>query len=687
MADAAAPALSLRAALDVGLSELDGRAAVPQRVVVVGAGMAGVSTAYWLGRAGNHVTVLDASPAPDVIGTAASYTGLLAPSSSFAPFFARPHLLKAQKIQFCPKTNYMVRPDQPNSVQVRRPDSADDRSSERRLTFACVPCFVSALVCCVCAQHPNLRVGLFDRGSDAAQHARQGMVDYSWRSSYRPAVSRLYGLGLWNQALVGELAKQFDATAAAATTTAAASSSSRSSLSAAASAAAPLARVDGSLAVVFDARTFQDLKGDNLTNLALVGNDAALLAPTAASTSTKVATPARKGASGSAAASAAAAPPRLHVLDDDAIVVRLPTVAPRLFSLAAVMSFEDEWALDHLAFLHAMKREAISKYAVKFLYDTKVEKFITQQQQQAATAATTGAAVVSASAPQSSGSCRVVSGVLTSRGEVVGGDAFVLCAGSQSKGLVGASTSLLPPAHKPIRTFSTKTHYLAFPNPDASAASTSTASSAPAATPAPTTASAVVASKGKPSSPSSSSSAASSSPQQLIPSVSVLLPESHLQVTPFAHEVRVSSGDDLNHFDDCDPPIVIAPAASASAPQQPQPQPQLLPEAFAPRLDAARLRSMLEDLSVLYPGVSKDVVSQGGRTVPGVALRTWSLDGQPLLGPYSAATPNLFVNGAHGNRGWTHAVAAGQHVANIISGLPTFIQQQPFDPRRFEKKQ
>ena len=106
MASAAASE-QLRTALDVGLSTLNERTPTPQRVVVVGAGTAGISTAYWLGRAGNAVTVIDSQPA-DSLGSAASYTGLLAPTSSLAPLLARPHLYRAQKVQWCPKTLYVV---------------------------------------------------------------------------------------------------------------------------------------------------------------------------------------------------------------------------------------------------------------------------------------------------------------------------------------------------------------------------------------------------------------------------------------------------------------------------------------------------------------------------------------------------------------------------------------------------
>src|SRR4051812_10651476 len=111
---------SVRVALDAGLSEIDARTANPKRVVVIGGGLSGLSTAYWLSRAGNAVTVLESSPATPAPASAASYTGLLSISSTFAPFFARPHLLKAQKIQYCPSTSYVHPNLRPSSLLFSR---------------------------------------------------------------------------------------------------------------------------------------------------------------------------------------------------------------------------------------------------------------------------------------------------------------------------------------------------------------------------------------------------------------------------------------------------------------------------------------------------------------------------------------------------------------------------------------
>lgn len=447
-------------------------------------------------------------------------------------------------------------------------------------------------------QHPNLRVGLFEKGT-TAQHVRSGLMNFASRKHYQTSLARLYGLGLWNQQIVTHMMQEWSAGRG----------------SAGKGKSDTIARLDGSLAVMFDDRAFSDVVKDVGTQRTLVGDEGA-----------QVVFP---------GATAASTAPRFESLDDRAILARLPSLEPRIFTLSGVMSFRDEFAVDHLAFLRRMRDEAAEKYGVKFVYDTTATGFVTQQQQQQQPQSAAGDASPSVSTDAS----RLVA-VSTSNGEV-SGDAFVMCAGSHSKRLV--RNSRLPLLRTPIPTFSTKTHYLSFPNPDAALPAAADGSS------------------------SSAASAASSS-QRIFPATSLVLPDTHTVITPLATEIRVSSGDSLNLHDD---PTADADVAAA---------------ALEPRLDSAVLKTLVADVSGVFPLVTKEVISQSGATVPHVALRTWSFDNQPLLGRYAASVPNLFINSGHGNLGWTNAVAAGQHVSSIVSGTTTFIQPDAFDPRRFESK-
>ena len=438
-------------------------------------------------------------------------------------------------------------------------------------------------------------------------------MNFASRKHYQTSLARLYGLGLWNQQIVTHMMQEWNQTPAG---TATAATGRGSSASSANGKDRTIARINGSLAVMFDDRAFSDMVKDVGTQRTLVGDEGA-----------QVVFP---GAEGAATAE------RFESLDDRAILARLPSLEPRIFTLSGVASFRDEFAVDNLAFLRRMRDEAAEKYGVKFVYDTTATGFVTQQQQQQQQQSSTGAAVPSVSTDSS----RLVA-VSTSNGEV-SGDAFVLCAGSHSKRLV--RNSRLPLLQTPIPTFSTKTHYLSFPNPDAAinAAAAADGSSAPVA---------------------------ASSSQRIFPATSLVLPDTHTVITPLPSEVRVSSGDSLNLFDD---PTADTDVAAA---------------ALEPRLDSATLKAMVADVSGIFPLVSKQVISQNGATVPHVALRTWSFDNQPLLGRYATAVPNLFINSGHGNLGWTNAVAAGQHVSSIVSGTTTFIAPAAFDPRRFESKQ
>ena len=594
---------SVRNALDAGLAQIDARAPKPQRVVVIGGGLSGLSTAYWLSRAGNAVTVLESRPESAAPWSAASHTGLLSISSTFAPFFARPHLLKAQKIQFCPSTNYV---------------------------------------------HPNLRPSslLFSRdtthgAANVAQHIRQGMIEHAWRGGYRRAMTRLYGLGLWNQTLVSQLVGEWNRTASPKQP--------------------PIERTDGSLGLVFDMRAWEDIKVDVQTNTVLVGRDPALLQPEPTAASAIV--PAPSGGKQSKLA-APRVPDRIASLEDDELLNALPSIAPNVLKVASALRFRDEFAVDPLAFTARMKSEAI-KQGVQFKHDAQVVKLVTKGQQKDATTATARAAAGSTASSSSTAvaavpsvstdDCRIV-GVQLASGAVVEGDAFVVCAGAHSTSLLRQSA--LPCLPQPIPTFSTKTHFLSFPNPGlvpVATAETNTIAARPSF--------------------ATKKAAAPGAPQfaPLIAPIAVTLPESHLQVTPFSSSVRVTSGDDLNLLDDPKP----TPSKLLSSQQQ---------DAFSTAVDPDRLRMMLGDLNTLYPALSKSIISQDGRTEPGVALRNWSFDGKPLLGRYASSVPNLFVNTAHGNASWTHAVAAGQHVSNIVSELPTFIQPDAFDPKRFEGK-
>jgi glycine/D-amino acid oxidase-like deaminating enzyme len=575
----------LRSALDAGLSELDTRAPRAQRVVVVGGGMAGISTAYFLARAGNAVTVLEAAPAPVapasasaatssvplIPGTAASYTGLLSPSTSLAPFFARPHIYRAQKVQWCPKTLYM---------------------------------------------HPNFRVGLFDSGA-VARHVRMGVTPYAKRQTFQQSLVRLYGLAMWNQALEQHISREW------------AQQDGKQ---------AQAERIPGTLAVVFDDHTFADLLADVKRHRLLVGDEVTDIMPTVAASSSASPPSAAAAASSSMVPSSG----RLYALDDRSVLQQLPSLLPKQFTMAGVLHAQDEYAIDHLAFLQRLREDSQRKYGVQYVYDTTVTALVTEQQQQQqsqpSSAASNDAAVVPA-APSSR-----IAYAATSRGPVTG-DAFVLCAGARSKTLVHASH--LPGIAQAVPTFTTKTHYVAFPNPDSALPATGTA-------------------------------AAANAVDRLFPRTSVSLPESQTVLTPFTRQVRVSIGNDFNALDE---PVLPRATDAAAAREEAATAERALP--LQPHLDPSRLQSLLKEVSSVFPRADKSVVSGGGRSVPGASLRTWSFDGKPLLGQYASATTNLFVNGAHGHLGWSHALAAGQHVSSIVSRLPTFLQGDAFDPRRF----
>lgn len=541
-----------------------------KNVLVVGAGQQGITTAYWLGRAGHKVTVVEkcsgssspSSLSSPISGAASSYTGLLQVNSSFAPLMARPNLLRAYKVQWCPSSNYM---------------------------------------------HPVLRVGLFDH--DVGRSIRLALAQFTARQGFIESVNKLNGMAMWNNWLVGKLINEWSTSNNDATNKPSKGwlSSSSSSASPSSSAAiTPIVR--SSTLLAYDGRSWADLKDELTTQLYL--NDSKAPEPQALKLPPPMVT-------------SEAAPLQFRQIDDLQLVEKIPSLKPKEFQLAGGIVFTDEVAVDNIAILNKMKNESVEKFGVKFMYDTEVLKFQTQSNSfSSPTAATSTAVVPSQSSSSSSSSpASTVTSVLTSNGPM-SSDVFVLCAGGDSKRIMRESQL---PGVKPILTYTTKTHHLAFPNP----------------------------------SPNDS---------QLISPTSVLLPETHTTITTFPHQIRVSSGTEINSNED----LSIEPIQAGTKLVTP-----------APKLDPPRLKQLVEDVSGVYPTLTREVISQQGATIPNVSLRTWTIDNKPLMGQYSPAVRNLFINNAHGNLGWSFAVAAGKHTTDLITGTPTFIDPTPFAPNRF----
>lgn len=552
-------------------SPLDRRAAQPKRVVVVGAGTQGLTTAYWLGRAGHAVTVVDRAPAGE-FGSAASYTGLMQTSSVFSPLLARPQLFKAYKVQWCPYTQYT---------------------------------------------HPNLRVGLFD-SNETSNAVRSGMMAFCTRDQWLTTARRLHGLGLYNGFLMRSLLSEWNAGGVVAQTSRGwfgAKPAAGGVTTAATAVAVPIAEVRSSVTVAFEDQAWKDVRND--LDMQRFLHDPEAKSHNELSVPPPIAT-------SDAAAS------RFQQLSDLQVVARMPSLKPKEFEISGGILFQDELAVDNIAFLNRLKRESTEKFGVQFQYDTEVTRFIAHDTTNAPDA-------VSGSAP-------AITAVETAKGPLAA-DAFVLCTGADSKRLVRASR--LPTVTAPIPTFTTQTTHLSFPNPFHSAAVADSASLTTAA----------------------ATNDAAATP--VLPAASVVLPESHTVITPFPTQIRISCGDDINPLDH--PTNDASPSASSPAQQQ-----QL---AVSPN----RLLQMVTDLNGLFPFLTRDVISQNGATVPHVSLRTWTFDNKPLLGRYHPGVANLFVNTAHGNLGWTNALAAGKHVSDILSDNDTFIQPEPFEPKRFLK--
>jgi len=608
----------------------DVRAPAPKRVVVVGGGLSGLSTGYWLGRAGNKVTVIEKEK-KDGLGSTPSYSGLLAPSSSMAPFFARPHYFRAQKVQFCPFNDYM---------------------------------------------HANLRVGLFD--SLIPHSIRRGIQRHSFRRTYLDSVTKLHGLALANMFMVDKIQNEWMKQGEGSTAStskggwmgwgkrSSGSDNDSDSDSGAAgqndvSSSGGMGRVRGTLMIGFDDHTFQELKTDITNHIAVNRIDAqqALSEGETASSSNSI-TAASSSSAASSTSSLSSSPSRVSFISDDECVSLLPSLASKRFDLSGGVLCADEFALDPTAFMKRLRRDAKEKYGVEFKHETEVKNLVTADNVNAlanSSHASSTAVVPSTASPPSS-----IVGVQTSAG-FVPADSVVLCAGSNSSTIV-AQSGLNALIKAPIETFQTKTHYLSFPYEVTKEIPATNDSNTPLT----------------PAAPSSSSD--SSHPSALIP-LNIVLPESHLTLTPLHHEIRLTIGDDMYAQPPANSPDATAAAASkdsASTVSTSSPSRSKL------RAEPAKLQLLLSELRSVYPQLTKEAVSQQGRTIPHVALRTWTMDNKPLLGQYHSSIPNLFINGAHGNQGWSSSLASGKQVSDIVSGIQPFMRQEIFDPRRFEQQ-
>jgi len=63
------------------------------------------------------------------------------------------------------------------------------------------------------------------------------------------------------------------------------------------------------------------------------------------------------------------------------------------------------------------------------------------------------------------------------------------------------------------------------------------------------------------------------------------------------------------------------------------------------------------------------------------ALRPLCGDDVPIVG--QSLIPNLYINSGHGSKGWTQAFGSIRLLADIIQGVETEVDQEPYSPKRF----
>lgn len=96
-------------------------------------------------------------------------------------------------------------------------------------------------------------------------------------------------------------------------------------------------------------------------------------------------------------------------------------------------------------------------------------------------------------------------------------------------------------------------------------------------------------------------------------------------------------------------------------------------------LDGGRLENLYTLLNEIYPDLTPHFDREEVEEWAG--LRPMSADGVPVIGKTNIS--NLYLNTGHGHLGWSMMAGSGKLLSDIISGVPTEIDSQPYEISRF----
>jgi D-amino-acid dehydrogenase len=101
------------------------------------------------------------------------------------------------------------------------------------------------------------------------------------------------------------------------------------------------------------------------------------------------------------------------------------------------------------------------------------------------------------------------------------------------------------------------------------------------------------------------------------------------------------------------------------------------------RIRQERIDTLIQLLVEIYPNLAPNLDLQYARAWAG--LRPMSALGSPHIGP--TPVKGLYVNGGHGQIGWTTAIGSASLLADLIDGTSPAIDPRPFFPLRTPTRQ